>query len=183
MGRPKRTLEQCQQYARTKSDECLALEYINEDGKLPWRCCQNHIWSATSASVVGQNSWCKRCADEKSAIKRRGYTLEDCIALAASKGGWCIAAEYPGSKTKMPWKCSCGYVWEAAYGGVVKGTWCLPCANARKRKQNHLGIEKIPLAPCRRQRNADMVRRSCQARHGSDRSARHTAQAHWRARS
>jgi len=119
------------------------VEYTNEDGKLRWRCAQNHVWSATSASVVGQHSWCRRCADEKSAIKRRGHTLEDCIALAASKGGWCLATEYTSSKTKIHWKCSCGYVWEAAYSGVRNGTWCLPCANARKRKQNHLGIKKM----------------------------------------
>lgn len=143
MGRPKRTLAQCQSYAQAKYGECLTLEYINEDVKLLWRCAKNHVWSATSVSVVGQNSWCKRCADNKSGIMRRGYTLEDCVALAASKEGWCLAVEYTNIKTKIFWKCSCGYVWQAAFGAVHRGTWCLPCANDRKRKQNHLGIEKM----------------------------------------
>lgn len=35
MGRPKRTLEQCQEYARSREGECAAKNYINEDGKLP----------------------------------------------------------------------------------------------------------------------------------------------------
>ena len=143
MGRPKRTLEQCRDYARTKSGECLASEYINEDVKLLWRCDQAHVWLATSASVIGQKSWCKLCADKKSAIKRRGHTLDDCVALADSRSGWCLSTEYTSSKTKMFWKCLCGYAWRATYSSVHRGTWCLPCANARKRKQNHLGIEKM----------------------------------------
>jgi hypothetical protein len=142
MGRPKRTLEQCQDYARTKGGECLALHYIREDVKIPWRCGRHHVWSSTAASVVGAKSWCRRCVDEASA-KRRSNTLEDCQALAASRGGWCLATEYKNSKTKMSWKCSCGNVWQTNYNAVHNGTWCLDCANERKRQENHLGIEKM----------------------------------------
>lgn len=143
MGRPKRTLEQCQTYARTRGGECLASEYVNEDVRLLWRCDREHTWSATPASVVRQQSWCKRCADKASATKRVGHTLDDCHALAGSKGGLCLAMEYTSARTKIPWKCSCGYVWQATYSAILRGTWCLPCANVRKRKQNHLGIEKM----------------------------------------
>lgn len=142
MGRPARTLEQCQNYARTRGGECLASEYINENVKIPWRCDRGHKWDSNAASVVRAKSWCKRCADERSA-KGRSKNLEDCRILAASRGGWCIATEYKNSKTTMKWQCSYGHVWSTTYNSIQVGHWCSDCANDRKRRQNQFGIETI----------------------------------------
>jgi len=143
MGRPKRTLSQCQEYARSRGGECLAAKYENEDRKLSWRCSHKHTWEATSASVVGQKSWCKRCADKLSAAKRRKHTIVDCRTFARSKGGRCLSAKYTNNKSKLRWKCSCGNSWYADYGAVLRGTWCPICANGRKRRMYHLGIESM----------------------------------------
>lgn len=142
MGRPKRTLEQCQEYARSREGESLARIYINEDDKLPWRCKRGYEWLSTAASVVGQKAWCKKCSDAATA-RAKCHTLADCQTLAASKGGWCLATEYKNSKTRMPWKCAKGHEWWSSYNSIHNGAWCIECANDRKRRHNHLGIEKM----------------------------------------
>lgn len=142
MGKPKRTIEQCQEYASSREGECLSKAYVNEDGPLSWRCKRGHEWKSTAASVIGQKAWCDKCAREASA-RRRSHTLADCHALAASKGGWCLATEYKNSKTRMPWKCKEGHEWPSSYNSVHNGHWCIDCANERKRRENYLGIEKM----------------------------------------
>lgn len=142
MGRPARTLEQCQDYARTRGGECLASEYINEDVKIPWRCDRGHIWPSTAASVVRAKSWCKRCADERSATAKK-KTLEDCRLLAAVRGGWCLATECKNNKAALKWLCMCGNDWDTSYNAVHNGTWCSDCADDRKRRKNQFSIETI----------------------------------------
>lgn len=110
---------------------------------MTWRCANQHIWEATSETVVGHNkSWCNVCAVKNNSA-RRSYSLDDCHALAASKEGWCLSTKYENSKAKLIWKCACGHIWSTCYNAVHNGTWCIKCANERKRQANNLGIEKM----------------------------------------
>lgn len=54
-------------------------------------------------------------------------TLEDCQALAAAKGGECLATKYVLSMTKMLWRCAEGHEWETTYAAVQTGYWCSDC--------------------------------------------------------
>lgn len=142
MGRPQRTIEQCREYARSRGGECLASQYINGDVEIPWRCNRGHTWRRSAACVVGTKSWCKRCADERSATAKK-KTLEDCRLLAAVRGGWCLATEYKNNKAALKWLCVCGSEWDTSYNAVHNGTWCSDCADDQKRRQNQFDIETI----------------------------------------
>lgn len=149
MGKPRRTLQQCRDYAKYMGGECLATIYINEDDKLTWRCGHGHEWAASAASTVRAKSWCRRCRSAASALKKR-KTLNDCRRLAAARGGICLSRKYIDSKSKLRWRCSCGNAWNATYNTVHNGHWCRCCANLRKRRTNHLGIEKMRLLAAER---------------------------------
>ena len=142
MGRPKRTLEECQEVAQKHGGACLSTKYINERGKLHWRCAKGHEWESSAACVVRAKTWCKRCSDAQSALRKR-HSIEDCQVLAATKGGACLSSTYKNSKDKLLWRCNCGHVWSASFNAVHNGTWCINCANERKRQTNNLGIEKM----------------------------------------
>lgn len=142
MGRKKRTIEECMEVARARGGECLSSEYVNEDGKLKWRCSEGHEWESSAACVVRAKTWCARCNNSRSASRRR-HTIEDCHALAAKRGGVCLSTTYKNSKEKLQWQCTCGYIWPASFNAVGNGTWCIQCANERKRQANNLGIEKM----------------------------------------
>jgi len=142
MGKPRRTLQQCQEYADSRGGKCLAAAYVNENGKLHWRCEGGHEWMATAASTIRAKCWCPRCASALSGLRKR-KTLDDCRTLASSKGGACLSKKYTNSKSKLRWRCLCGNAWYATYNTVQNGHWCRHCANLRKQRANHLGIEKM----------------------------------------
>jgi hypothetical protein len=55
--------------------------------------------------------------------------LKKCQDFAINKrNGLCLAIEYKNTYTKMPWQCSEGHQWEAAWNRVSLRTWCPICA-------------------------------------------------------
>lgn len=48
--------------------------------------------------------------------------------IAKGKKGALLSKEYINSQTKMEWKCSCGYIWDATYANISRGKWCPRCA-------------------------------------------------------
>jgi len=117
----KLSIEICQEYAESKKGKCLSIEYINSKTKLEWECEEKHTWFATPSNIFF-STWCPQCCSN---FKK---TIEECKDYAESKGGECLSVEYINSKTKLLWKCGCGYIWEATPGHVLTGTWCPLCA-------------------------------------------------------
>jgi len=142
MGKPPRTVEQCREYAESRGGKLLSTTYINENQKMQWQCGTGHLWMATAASTVRAKSWCPHCAHIAAGRQKR-KTLDDCRSLANIRGGVCVSRKYVNSKSKLKWKCACGNKWNATYNTVHNGHWCSKCANLRKRRANHLGIEKM----------------------------------------
>lgn len=59
--------------------------------------------------------------------------MEELRAIAASRGGRCLAESYSGSATKVQWCCRQGHIWEATPQSVKnEGTWCRSCADGVK---------------------------------------------------
>jgi DNA-directed RNA polymerase subunit RPC12/RpoP len=119
-------LDECRSLAEAKSGICLSDVYVNDWTKLRWRCTGGHEWEASPTSVK-QNHWCRRCATKKNADGLRG-SLEECRALARSRGGDCLSVEYTNNNSKLLWRCSDGHEWEAVPGSIQGGTWCPNCS-------------------------------------------------------
>jgi len=55
--------------------------------------------------------------------------IKEMQELAKKNNGECLSKFYINNTTKLKWKCSCGYEWEAVPDSIRNGTWCPKCAN------------------------------------------------------
>jgi hypothetical protein len=55
-------------------------------------------------------------------------TIEDARMLANKFNGICLSDVYENSRSKLKWKCSCGFLWETKYSHVQQGHWCPQCS-------------------------------------------------------
>ena len=129
----KLTLAEMQAIARERGGFCLSESYEGGRAKIRWRCAQGHEWDARASSVK-LGCWCRQCAVEAIAAKRR-ISFKEIQALARSKGGECLSKEYVGNKdSKLQWRCARGHVWHATLGKVRNdGSWCPTCAHLNQR--------------------------------------------------
>ena len=129
----KLTLKDCQNLAISKNGFCLSTEYINNRTKMEWKCEKGHSWCAVMSDIKNGGKWCPTCAGN---VK---LTIEECQALAISKGGLCLSNEYKNSRTKMEWECSEHHKWYAVMYDIKNGgKWCPTCA----------GVVKLTLKDC-----------------------------------
>ncbi|WP_244115022.1 hypothetical protein [Burkholderia cepacia] len=115
-------LKRLQDAASKQGGQCLATEYRGSTGKYPFRCAAGHEWQAV-ASQIWVGHWRRRCANPK-----LRNSIEDMQALAATRGGLCLSAEYHGKRVKLTWQCHRGHVWETRPLNVRAGKWCSQCA-------------------------------------------------------
>jgi len=59
---------------------------------------------------------------------RDDEALAELLRIAQARGGQCLADEYAGSETKMPFVCSEGHRWSARPTDIRQGSWCKRCA-------------------------------------------------------
>lgn len=67
-------------------------------------------------------------------MKKR--TINQMKQLARKRGGQCLSKEYVNNKTKLKWKCRCGYIWESRADHIINGHWCPNCAGVVKLSLN-----------------------------------------------
>lgn len=120
----KLTIADMHALAARKGGHCLSSEYVNDRTKLRWRCAEGHEWE-TKPNHIQQGSWCPDCGG----VRRR--TIEEMRALAAERGGRCLATKYVNDPTNLRWRCAEGHEWDASPSNVKKGTWCPECAGSR----------------------------------------------------
>ena len=117
-----RSLQDLQEHAASRGGRCLATEYCGVRKKVQWECKEGHRWLATPDTVLNHNSWCPVCA------QCAPVGLERLRKHAAQRGGKCLATEYVNARSKVPWKCERGHVWEATVASVLNlGRWCPHC--------------------------------------------------------
>lgn len=129
----KLTLAEMKTIAQERGGLCMSEKYQHSKTKLRWRCAEGHEWEAVPTSVKS-GSWCKQCAVEAIADRRR-IPLEEVREMVKSKGGQCLSQEYVGNKDdKLRWRCSEGHEWQATLGKVRNdGSWCPTCARLNQR--------------------------------------------------
>lgn len=69
--------------------------------------------------------------------------LEEIRSLAARRGGQCLATEYKGSDTQLPFECADGHGWNARPQDVLRGTWCRRCAAKITGAKRRLSIDMM----------------------------------------
>ena len=60
---------------------------------------------------------------------RKKWTLNECQALAQTRGGACLSSAY--QYKLMKWICADGHIWETMPHNITKGSWCPICAKSR----------------------------------------------------
>ncbi len=127
----KLTFDEMKAIANKKGGLCLSRSYEGSKTKLRWRCAKGHEWEAVP-SAIKLGRWCKKCAVEVIAARRR-ISLVEIQEMAKSRGGQLISSEYIGNKDdKLRWRCSEGHEWEATLGKVRNdGSWCPTCARVK----------------------------------------------------
>jgi hypothetical protein len=94
------------------------------------RCASGHEWE-TLGIHTSNGSWCPVCAREHSAqAQRRSDGLEKLHAVAAARGGRCLADTYVNGRAHYLFECAKGHRWEATGNAVIRKTWCRRCADA-----------------------------------------------------
>jgi hypothetical protein len=62
------------------------------------------------------------------------HTIEEMQALAASRGGRCLSAQYVDTRTHLEWECAKGHRWWATPASVKnQSSWCGICAKKKPR--------------------------------------------------
>ena len=136
-GSMKKTIEEMREIAKSRNGECLSTEYVNSQTHLKWRCEHGHEWEAKPSNIKS-GKWCPKCAG---VIK---YTIEEMQDLAKSRNGECLSTEYVNARTKLKWKCECGYEWEATPSCMKsRDSWCPKCAAKKRGENQRLGIEEM----------------------------------------
>lgn len=128
--------------AKKNGGECLSNKYLGALSNLIWRCANGHIFESKPASIISQDSWCKKCAATANGLASR-HTLEKMQAHAMAKGGSFLSPEYTTSHDYYLWQCAKGHRWEAkGYSVHANNTWCPYCAGLRR--EDPLGeLQKI----------------------------------------
>lgn len=97
-------------------------EFNLENTKCTIQDCPKSRYERTAAKLRGKNFKTGKIVD-----------LNFIKEFSKTKGGECLSNEYINNRTKMRWKCSCGYEWEARWYSIYnQGTWCPKDAGKRK---------------------------------------------------
>lgn len=128
----KHTIENCENWAKSKKGKCLSLAYKNANEKLIWSCEYGHIWEANFKNIKNKNAWCPFCA------KRARQTINDCINLAKLNNGNCLSNIYKNSDQRLTWQCKSGHIWKTSFNKIQQGRWCPHCANHISKAQREI---------------------------------------------
>ncbi len=114
-------LADLQEFARQRGGACVSRSYVNGNTPMRWRCAEGHTFTAIWR-VVKLGRWCGACKAE-----RKQLTIASMQALAAARGGECLAPAYRGGNTRLRWRCARGHEWLATPMSVRSGRWCPTC--------------------------------------------------------
>lgn len=123
--RVKATLDDMRALAATRDGLCLSDTYRGGKAKVLWQCASGHQWKSTWQNIAHRNSWCPTCWQPQ-------YNIDDCVSLAASRGGRCLSTLYHTGK--LEWECSDGHTWLAKRCDLMSGRWCPTCASGRSER-------------------------------------------------
>lgn len=119
-------LQQAQALAEARGGRCLSTKFISHDSKLAWVCAEGHTWEANLTQVRTVGQWCTTCAKAARDAARKAAAMTQLKAIAESKGGEVLSAEYVRNDEKLKFRCANAHTWEAVPATIKRGHWC-PC--------------------------------------------------------
>lgn len=136
MPKAKYTLELVKELIAARGGTFLSLEVSYAHEKYLFGCEKSHIWKTSLSSVLAGH-WCGECE-----INKTRNTLQDAIALATSKRGYCRSLLYINNITDMEWECEFGHIWLSPFRNMIGG-WCFECWQNKKFKYTWKSILDI----------------------------------------
>ncbi len=132
-------LARIQEAARKRGGEWLPQPYARVMDAYRFRCAEGHEWTAPGMAVV-RGKWCRLCANKASGNAcRHKDGLGELRRIAQEHGGQCLTHRYENARARYHFRCAQGHEWGTMGWNVLRGTWCLKCANGR----NKLSIETM----------------------------------------
>jgi hypothetical protein len=126
-------LERLQRSAAAHGGRLLADAYVGIGENYAWECREGHRWRARGNRVI-EGSWCAVCAARRHGEQQRDPAgLKRLKEVASSRGGECLSQSYLGRERKYQFRCARGHEWDAHGHLVLRGSWCMECANQAKR--------------------------------------------------
>jgi hypothetical protein len=116
--------------------QCLDAEWRGVAGSYRFRCTQGHDFNLSPRHGIRceGNLKCPTCTAQKANEKRRlSNGLARLQELAASRGGVCLSSTYLGHGRLYRFRCRESHEWTTEGSNVLRGSWCLICANEAKR--------------------------------------------------
>ncbi|OAI80451.1 hypothetical protein RSP799_07650 [Ralstonia solanacearum] len=124
-------LARIQEAARKRGGEWLPQPYALMTDAYRFRCAEGHEWTAPGSAVV-YGKWCLLCGNKASGDAcRRKDGLDELHRIAQEHGGQCLSHHYQNARTRYHFRCAQGHEWGTMGWNVLRGTWCLKCANSR----------------------------------------------------
>lgn len=120
----RKTLKDCQDFAKKHGGKCLSKEYINRNARMEWECEAGHIfWRSFKGA---QEQWCSYCCGTR-------YNTETIKEYIKNLGGELIEGEYINRFSLLKIKCTKDeYEWVTKFDYIVHGKWCARCAGNEK---------------------------------------------------
>ena len=105
------------------------------------------------------------------------------MAIARTRGGRCLSAQYLNSSVPLLWQCALGHRWRAVPGSIRKGSWCPTCAGVRRLTIDQMrGIADSRGGCCLSEtytNNASKVRWRCSSGHEWSATPLQVKKGHW----
>ncbi|MBN3761227.1 hypothetical protein [Burkholderia sp. Ac-20365] len=130
-------LRELAELAESRGGQCLSVKFEGVNTPVSWLCREGHRWEATPSSVT-RGAWCAVCARVRIAAP-----MDEMHALAAARGGRCLATEYHGSGTKHPFECDKGHQFEMRPAFIKLGHWCERCSYTQRGLAQRLPIDEV----------------------------------------
>ncbi|MHA6863645.1 hypothetical protein [Ralstonia pseudosolanacearum] len=124
-------LARIQEAARKRGGEWLPQPYARMEDAYRFRCAEGHEWTAPGVAVA-RGKWCRLCANKAFGDAcRRKDGLDELRRIAQEHGGQCLSHHYENARTRYHFRCAQGHEWGTQGWNVLRGTWCLKCANSK----------------------------------------------------
>ena len=130
------TEERVEQVIHEKGGRRLDADWKSVEAKIHIECEKGHQWEVKAASILYLGTWCRECQRDN-----RRLGIEGAQAIAAERGGQCMARQYKNSHEAMPWRCREGHDFIRTLQGVKRGAWCPSCGRAPDEVSRRTGFD------------------------------------------
>lgn len=109
--------------------DCLSEIYQSMHTKMLWKCANpsHPLFRAEWNSIYRQDSWCRKCWDERRSETFTSITIDDCKNEALKRGGKCISKKYKNGK-RLQFICSNNHIFYRTWNEIQHAErWCPQC--------------------------------------------------------